>query len=107
MISIEDFAKIDLRVGTIVAAERVPGATKILKLTIDIGDRQMNTASGIAQYYQPDGLVGRRVVVVANLQPAVIRGIESQGMILAASQEGSGVVLVSPAEEIPNGAKVK
>ncbi len=107
MISIEDFAKIDLRVGTIVAAQRVAGATKILKLTIDIGDRQVTTASGIAQYYQPEELVGRRVVVVANLQPATIRGIESQAMILAASQEGSGVVLVAPAEEISNGAKVK
>lgn len=107
MISIEDFAKIDLRVGTIVAAERVAGATKILKLTIDIGERSVTTASGIAQYYQPEELVGRRVVVVANLQPATIRGIESQAMILAASQEGSGVVLVTPAKEIPNGAKVK
>ena len=107
MISIEDFAKIDLRVGTIVAAERVAGATKILKLTIDIGERNVTTASGIAQYYQPEQLAGRRVVVVANLQPATIRGIESQAMILAASQEGSGVVLVAPAEEIPNGARVK
>ncbi len=107
MISIEDFAKIELRVGTIVAAEHVPGATKILKLTIDIGDRQITTASGIAQHYEPEGLAGRRVVVVANLQPAVIRGIESQGMILAASQEGGKVVLVGPAEDIPNGAKVR
>ncbi len=107
MVSIEDFAKIDLRVGTVVSAERVPGATKILKLTIDIGERQITTASGIAQYYQPEEMVGRRVVVVANLQPATIRGVESQAMILAASQEGSRVVLVAPAEEIPNGAKVK
>jgi methionyl-tRNA synthetase len=107
MVSIEDFAKIDLRVGTVVSAERVPGATKILKLTIDIGERQITTASGIAQHYQPEELVGRRVVVVANLQPAVIRGIESQGMILAASQEGGKTVLVAPAEGIPNGSKVK
>ncbi len=107
MISIEDFAKIDLRVGTIVEAERVPGAKKILKLTIDIGDRQVTTASGIAEHYQPDELVGRRIVVVANLQPAVIRGIESQAMILAASQEGHKIILVAPADDIPNGAKVK
>lgn len=107
MISIEDFAKTELRVGTVVSAESVPGATRILKLSIDIGDRQITTASGIAQHYQPEELVGRRVVVVANLQPATIRGIESQGMILAASQEGHKTVLVAPAEDIPNGARVK
>ncbi len=107
MISIDDFAKIELRVGTILTAERVPGATKILKLNIDIGERQITTASGIAQHYQPEELVGRRVVVVANLEPATIRGIESQGMILAASQEGHKIVLVAPAEDIPNGAKVR
>ncbi|HEX9017184.1 MAG TPA: methionine--tRNA ligase subunit beta [Chloroflexota bacterium] len=107
MISIEDFARIELRVGTVLTAEPVPGATKILKLTIDIGDRQITTASGIAQHYTPEELVGRRVVVVANLQPATIRGIESQGMILAASHEGHKIVLVAPAEDIPNGAKVR
>ncbi len=106
MISIDDFAKIELRVGTILTAEKVPGATKILKLTIDIGERQITTASGIAQHYQPENLVGRRVVVVANLEPATIRGIQSQGMILAAS-EGDKIVLVAPAEDIPNGAKVR
>ncbi len=106
MISIDDFAKIALRAGTILTAEKVPGATKILKLTIDIGERQITTASGIAQHYQPENLVGRRVVVVANLEPATIRGIESQGMILAAS-EGDKIVLVAPAEDIPNGAKVR
>lgn len=107
MISIDDFAKIELRAGTILTAESVQGATKILKLTIDIGERQITTASGIAQHYRPEDLVGRRVVVVANLQPATIRGIESQGMILAASQEGHKTVLVAPSEDIPNGARVK
>src|SRR5512146_1109483 len=106
MISIEDFARIELRVGTIISAEAVPGATKILRLTIDIGERQITTASGIALHYKPETLVGRRVVVVANLQPATIRGIESQGMILAAS-DGDKIVLVAPAEDIPNGAKVR
>jgi methionyl-tRNA synthetase len=71
------------------------------------GERQITTASGIAQHYQPEELVGRRVVVVANLQPAVIRGIESQGMILAVSQEGHKIVMLAPAEDIPNGARVK
>lgn len=107
MISIEDFAKLELRVGTVVAAERVTGATRILKLQIDMGERNLTTASGIAEHYAPEELVGRQVVVVANLQPAVIRGIESQGMILAASEPGQRVVLVTTAERVPNGTKVK
>ncbi len=107
MISIEDFAKIDLRVGTVVSAEPIPGATKIIKLEIDIGDRKVTTTAGIAQHYKPEEMLGRKVVVVANLQPAIIRGIESQAMILAASMEGHKTVLVTVAEEIPNGAKVK
>ena len=107
MISIEDFAKIELRVATVVSAEPVPGATKIVKLELDLGDRKITTAAGIAQHYSPEDLVGRRVVVVANLQPVTIRGIESQGMILAASLEGHKTVLVTVAEDIPNGAKVK
>lgn len=107
MVSIEDFARIELRVGTVVSAEPIPGATRVLKLELDIGDRKITTASGIAQHYTPDELVGQRVVVVANLQPVTIRGVESQGMILAASQEGHKTVLVTVAEDIPNGAKVK
>ncbi len=107
MISVEDFAKIDLRVGTVVTAEPIPGATRIMKLEIDIGDRKVTTTAGIAQHYKPEEMVGRRVVVVANLQPAIIRGIESQAMILAASMEGHKTVLVTVAEEIPDGAKVK
>ncbi len=107
MISIEDFAKIDLRAGTVVSAEPIPGATKIIKLEIDIGDRRVITTAGIAQYYKPEEMLGRKVVVVANLQPAMIRGIESQAMILAASMEGHKTALVTVAEEIPNGARVK
>ncbi len=107
MISIEDFAKIELRVGTVVTAEPIPGATRIMKLEIDIGDRKVTTTAGIAQHYKPEEMLGRKVVVVANLQPATIRGIESQAMILAASMEGHKTVLVTVAEEIPNGARVK
>lgn len=107
MITIEDFAKIDLRVGTVVAAEPIPGATKLIKLEIELGDRKVTTTAGIAQWYKPEEMMGRKVVVVANLQPAVIRGIESQAMILAASMEGHKTVLVTVAEDIPNGAKVK
>ncbi len=107
MISIEEFAKMDLRIGTVVSAEPVPGATKILRLEIDIGDRKITTAAGIAQQYRPEEVLGRKVVVVANLEPARIRGIESQGMILAASLEGHKTVLLTVAEDIPNGARVR
>jgi len=107
MITIDDFAKIDLRVGTVVSAEPIPGASRVMKLEIDIGDRKVVTTAGIAQHYRPEEMLGRRVVVVANLQPRVVRGIESQAMILAASMEGHKTVLVTVAEEIPNGAKVK
>lgn len=106
MISIEDFAKIDLRVGTVVTAEAIPGASKLLKLEIDVGDRNLITTSGIAQYYKPEDMLGKKVVVVANLQPAIIRGIESQTMILAASAEGR-LALVTVSEDVPNGTKVK
>ncbi len=107
MIDIEDFAKIELRVGTVLTAEPIPGATRVMKLEIDIGERKVTTTAGIAQHYKPEEMVGRKVVVVANLQPRVVRGIESQAMILAASMEGHKTVLVTVAEEIPNGAKVK
>jgi methionyl-tRNA synthetase len=107
MISIEEFARIELRVGTVVSAEPITGARKLLKLELDIGDRKITTAAGIAEHYGPEELIGRRVVVVANLQPATIRGVESQGMLLAASQEGHKTVLVTVAEDIPNGARVK
>ena len=107
MISIEDFAKVELRVGTVASAEPIPGATRVMKLEIDLGDRKVVTTAGIAQHYKPEEMVGRRVVVVANLQPVTIRGIESQAMILAASMEGHKTVLVTVAEDIPNGAKVK
>jgi methionyl-tRNA synthetase len=107
MITIDDFAKIELRVGTVVSAEPIPGATKIMKLEIDIGDRKVVTTAGIAQHYSPEEMMGRRVVVVANLEPRIVRGIESQAMILAASAERHKTVLVTVAEDIPNGARVK
>jgi methionyl-tRNA synthetase len=107
MISIEDFSKIELRVGTVVSAEPISGATKVLKLELDIGDRRITTAAGIAEHYTPEELIGRRVVVVANLQPVTIRGVESQGMLLAAPREGHKTVLVTVAEDVPNGARVR
>jgi methionyl-tRNA synthetase len=108
-IGIEDFLKVELRVGEILTAERIPKADKLLKFTIDLGEatpRQI--LAGIAQYYEPETLIGRKVIVVANLAPRKLRGLESQGMILAASigEEGRPI-LAGFLEEVPNGAKLK
>jgi methionyl-tRNA synthetase len=107
-ISIEDFAKVDMRVGQIVSAERVPGAQKLLKLSVDIGSEVRQLVAGIAEHYEPEKLVGMKVVVVTNLQPRKLRGIESNGMIVAASVGEEGrPVLVTFKEEVPNGARLK
>ena len=107
-ISIEDFAKVEMRTGEIKAAERVPGATKLLKLQVDIGSEVRQVVAGIAEHYEPDKLIGMKVVVVVNLQPRKLRGVESNGMIVAASigEEGRPV-LVTFKEDVPNGARLK
>ena len=108
MIAIENFQQIELRVATILAAERIEGADRILKLQIDLGTEQRQLVAGIARFYPPEELVGKQIVVVANLQPAVIRGVESQGMLLAASNaDGSELAIVTPQKPIPNGSRVK
>jgi methionyl-tRNA synthetase len=108
-IGIEDFAKVELRVGEIKTAERVPKSDKLLRFTIDLGETQpRQILAGIAQYYEPEKLIGRKVIVVANLAPRKLRGLESQGMILAASIGDEGrPVLAGFLEEVPNGAKLK
>jgi methionyl-tRNA synthetase len=107
-ISIEDFAKIELRVGLVKSAERIEGADKLLKLLVDIGDEVRQVLAGIALAYQPQDLIGRKVVIVANLAPRKMRGLESNGMLLAASVGADGQpVLCTFAEEIPPGARVK
>jgi methionyl-tRNA synthetase len=107
MIGIEDFMKVQLRVGEILAAEPVPNATKLLRLTVKVaGDEARTILAGIAEYYKPEDLEGRQVVVVANLQPRKMRGIESQGMLLAADVDGRAV-LVWPEEVVPVGARVR
>ena len=108
-IDITDFAKIDLRVGEVRTAERIPKADKLLLLTVDIGEeKSRQILAGIAQYYEPESLIGRKIVVVANLKPRKLRGYESQGMLLAASvgEEGKPVIATF-AEDVPNGARLK
>ena len=106
-ISIEDFMKVDLRVARVLAAERVPNSKKLMKLSIDLGTEQRTIVAGIAEAYEADALVGRHVAIVANLKPAKLMGIESNGMILAASPEGGRPTLVAFDEQPAPGTRVR
>lgn len=104
-VTIDEFAKLDLRVAKVLAAEKVKGADKLLLLTVDLGSEQRSIVSGIAKHYTPEELVGKNVVMIVNLKPAKIRGIESRGMVLAAS-DGEKLTLAT-ASDMPPGSKVK
>jgi methionyl-tRNA synthetase len=106
-ISIDDFIKIELRVGQVKFAEKVKGADKLLRLEVDIGTEVRQLVAGIAEAYAPEALIGRKVVIVANLAPRKLRGLESNGMIVAASVEGGKPVLAGFLEDIPVGARLK
>jgi methionyl-tRNA synthetase len=106
-ITIDDFAKVDLRVGLVKIAERVPKSDKLLRLEVDLGSEVRQVLAGIAEAYAPETLVGRKVVIVANLAPRKMRGLESNGMIVAASLEGGKPVLASFLEDVPIGARLK
>jgi methionyl-tRNA synthetase len=107
-IAIEDFAKVEMRVGQVKTAERIVGADKLLKLTVDIGTEVRQICAGIAQFYEPESLVGRKVVVVVNLAPRKLRGVESNGMIVAASVGPEGrPVLAAFTEDVEVGARLK
>ena len=106
-IGIEDFAKVEMRVGQVKTAERVAGADRLLQLQVDIGDEVRQIVAGLALAYKPEELVGRKVVVVTNLQPRKLRGVESNGMIVAASTPEGAPVLAGFLEDVPVGAKLK
>ena len=106
-ISIEDFAKLDLRTAIVTAAEKVEKTEKLLKLTVDLGSEQRTIISGIAQHYTPEEMIGRTVILIANLKPAKIRGIESHGMLLAASDAERTTLSLLTAPNLPSGCKVK
>ncbi len=106
-IGIDDFAKIELRVGQVKIAEKVKGADKLLRLEVDLGTEVRQVVAGIAEAYAPETLIGRKVVIVANLAPRKLRGLESNGMIVAASPEGGKPVLCSFLEDVPIGARLK
>lgn len=107
-ISIDDFLKVEMRVGQVKHAEKVKGADKLLRLEVDIGSEVRQVVAGIALAYEPEKLIGRKVVIVANLAPRKLRGLESNGMIVAASVGENGKpVLASFLEDVPVGAKLK
>ncbi len=106
-ISIDDFAKVELRVGQVKVAERVPKADKLLRLEVDLGTEVRQVVAGIAESYTPESLIGRKVVIVANLAPRKLRGLESNGMIVAASPEGGKAILASFLEDVPVGTRLK
>lgn len=106
MITFDDFKKIELKVAKIIAAEEVAGAEKLLKLQIDIGAEKRQIVAGIKKNYAPGDLVGKEIIVVVNLEPRTVMGVESNGMLLAASDE-AGPVLLMPDKEVPPGTGIR
>ena len=105
LIGIEDFMNVELRTAQIIACEKVPKAKKLLKLQIDLGYEKRQVVSGIAKFYEPESLIGKKIILVANLKPATLCGIESNGMILASGEEQIRVVFL--AEDTPLGERVR
>ncbi len=105
-VSFEEFKRLDIRVGRVLAAERVQGTDRLIQLLIDLGDERRQVVAGIASHYRPEELVGKEMPVVVNLEPRRVRGVESQGMILAVDVEGRPVLL-QPVEEVPPGSPVR
>jgi methionyl-tRNA synthetase len=107
-ISYDDFAKLEIRVGTVLAAELIPDTDKLLKCTIDFGDfGQRTIVSGIATFRKPEEIIGKQLPYIVNLAPRMLRGVKSQGMLLAASPGGEGLALLIPDIAVPNGTKLK
>ena len=107
MITFDDFAKLEIRIGRIIACEKVENTDKLLKLQVDFGDEQRQIVSGIAQFYNSQDLVGKQCPFVVNLEPRKFKGVESQGMIMAADPGDNTAVLLHPDKEIPAGSKVR
>jgi methionyl-tRNA synthetase len=105
-IDINEFAKLDLRIGKIENAERVEGSKKLIKLEVDVGDETRQLVAGIAEEYNPECLIGKLVPILANLKPVKLMGVESQGMILAVDVNGKPILL-HPDREVPAGSRVR
>ena len=106
MITYDDFSKLDLRVAKVIAAERVEGSEKLIKLQLQVGPENRQIVAGIGKSYEPENLIGKQIVIVANLEPRSLMGLESNGMLLAADSE-IGPVLLIPEKEVLPGAKIK
>lgn len=106
-VSYGDFAKLDLKVASIISAEKVEGSEKLLKLQIKVGEEERTLVAGISAHYAPDTLVGKKIIVIANLEPRRLKGIESQGMLLAAEDSEGHLALLVPDREIPDGTQVR
>jgi len=106
-VTFDDFSKVDIRTATILEAEKVPKTTKLLKLKIDTGLDVRTIVSGIAEYYEPESIIGKQISIVANLEPRKIKGIESKGMILMAEDKNGKLVMVSPSDKVSNGSMIK
>lgn len=106
MITFEDFKKLDIRIGKILSAEKVEGTAKLMKLEIDFGIEKRQLVAGMAEFFEPDHLIGKEVPVLMNLEPRKFKGIESQGMVLAVDVDGKPVLLY-PEEEVPAGSIVR
>ena len=106
MISYDDFRKVDLRIAKIMSAERVEGSDKLLRLEVQIGDEKRQIVGGIGKVYAPENLIGKEIVIVANLEPRQLMGLESQGMLLAADSP-EGPVLLMPDREVLPGSEIK
>jgi len=105
MINFDDFQKLEIKVGTILEAEKIEGADKLLKLLIDLGEEKRTIVAGIAESYKPKSIIGKQVPILTNLEPRVLRGVESRGMILAAVIDEKAVLL-KPIKKVPNGTKI-
>lgn len=107
MISVDDFLKVELKVGTVLEAEEVEGSEKLIKLKVDLGEEEpRQVLAGVKQWYSPDDFKGKQVVVVANLEPRMMMGLESQGMMLAADSE-DGPIFLAPPKHVSPGTKVR
>ena len=106
MISYDEFAKLEMRVGIVLECERVPGADKLLKLRVKVGEEERTIATGIGPSYSPEELVGKKIIVLVNLEPRKIRGIESQGMLLAAGETAENVAVLTVDKEMEAGTRV-
>jgi len=106
-VSYSDFAKLDIRVAKIISAEKHENADKLYKLKISLGSEERQLVAGIAEFYSPEELVGKQIIVIANLEPKVVRGLESQGMLLAAEDSNGRVILLSPEKAIEEGSRIR